>query len=123
MIGNQNWNGTHGMLLFPLGNSCHLSLAGDGKFDIYSLSIYGILTRSYYSDDITNFLKKEADLILSKLTRNHAFALEEQQRYAWLKEIDISKKELKYFTSGYMIFEYFIPKMGWFLLWNFLSTL
>jgi hypothetical protein len=57
-------------------------------------------------------LKEEVDLILSKLTRNHAFALEEQQRDAWLKEIEISKKEIRNFTSGYVIFEYSIPRMG-----------
>jgi hypothetical protein len=70
------------------------------------------LARSYYSADITNFLKEETNLILSKLTINHAFALEEQQRDAWLKEIEISKKELRNFTSGYVIFEYSIPRMG-----------
>jgi hypothetical protein len=70
------------------------------------------LTRSYYSNDVGKFLKYENDLILAKLTRNHAFALEEQQRNAWLKEIEISKRELRVFATGYLLLEYVIPRMG-----------
>ena len=70
------------------------------------------MTRSYYSAYITNFLNEETSRILSKLTINHAFDLKEQQRDAWLKIIEICKKELTNFTSGYVIFEYSIPRMG-----------
>lgn len=57
-------------------------------------------------------MRKENDLILAKLIRNHAYALEEQQRNAWLKEIEISKRELRDLTHGYLILEYSIPRMG-----------
>jgi hypothetical protein len=71
-----------------------------------------VLSRSYYSCDIIKFLEEDTNLILGKLTKNHPFALEEQQRNAWLGEIDILKNELKNLTSAHILFEYSIPRMG-----------
>jgi hypothetical protein len=68
--------------------------------------------RSYYSNQLVKFLDAENDLILSIIMQNHHFTLEEQQRNAWLKEIEILKKELKNFNSGHILFEYSIPRMG-----------
>lgn len=50
--------------------------------------------------------------VLGELTKNHQFALEEQQRNAWIKEIEILKNQLKNFSSGRILFEYSIPRMG-----------
>ena len=58
------------------------------------------------------FLKEDTNLILGNLTKNHPFGLEEQQRNAWIQEIEILKNELKNLTSGHIIFEYAIPRMG-----------
>ena len=70
------------------------------------------MSRSYYSGDITEFLEDPTYLILGKLTRNNPFDLEEQQRNAWIGEIEILKKELKSLTSARVLFEYSIPRMG-----------
>ncbi|MEK6964467.1 MAG: DUF2075 domain-containing protein [Nanoarchaeota archaeon] len=68
--------------------------------------------RSYYSKSISHFLADDATNILGELTRNHEFNLEEQQKNAWIKQIEILKEELKEFISGHIIFEYSIPRMG-----------
>ena len=48
------------------------------------------MSRSYYSGDITEFLEDPTYLILGKLTRNNQ--IEEQQRNAWIGEIEILEK-------------------------------
>ncbi len=82
---------------------------------IYAYYQFDVLSRSYYSCDIIKFLEEDTNLILGKLTKNHPFALEEQQRNAWLKEIDILKNELKNLTSAYILFEYSIPIIRYFV--------
>lgn len=70
------------------------------------------MSRSYYSKPLTQFLADDTSHILGELTKNHQFNLEEEQRNAWIKEIDILKKELLGFGSGHILFEYSIPRMG-----------
>jgi len=70
------------------------------------------MKRSYYSNLLSQFLKDDPERILGELTRNHEFTLEEQQRNAWIEEIKILKDQLQSFDSGYLIFEYSIPRMG-----------
>ena len=70
------------------------------------------MTRSYYSQNLENFFTDNTDFILGKLTKNHQFALEEQQRNAWIKQIDILKNELNGLGVGRILFEYSIPRMG-----------
>jgi len=45
--------------------------------------------RSYYSDSIKNFRISSTDEILGKLTGNSDFAIEQTQRDAWVKQIEI----------------------------------
>lgn len=71
-----------------------------------------MLTRAYYSNYILNFLQERENEILSELVRNHHFSLEGQQKSAWYKEIEILQNELKGYASGYILFEYSIPRMG-----------
>jgi hypothetical protein len=52
-----------------------------------------MMSRSYYSNELVKFLYAEIDLIFSIIMQNHHFTLEEQQRNAWLKEIEILQKE------------------------------
>ena len=47
------------------------------------------MSRSYYSKKLDEFLNDDPNQILGKLTNNHQFALEEQQRNAWIIQIDI----------------------------------
>ena len=68
--------------------------------------------RSYYSDNIKNFLRASKNEILANLTKQHTFSLEEQQRNAWIQEIDILKEQLNNTKSGRIFFEYSIPRMG-----------
>lgn len=70
------------------------------------------MTRSYYSNSISDFLTDDGDKILGQLIRNHNFATENLQRNAWIKQIEILKAVLKSFTSGQIYFEFSIPRMG-----------
>ena len=68
--------------------------------------------RAYYSKELQEFLTDDNSRIVGELTNNHQFALEEQQRNAWIQQIEILKNELHSFDSGHIMFEYSIPRMG-----------
>ena len=68
--------------------------------------------RAYYSKELQEFLTDDNDGILGELANNHQFALEEQQRNAWMQQIDILKNELRGLDSAHIMFEYSIPRMG-----------
>lgn len=70
------------------------------------------MTRSYYSNSISDFLYDDSDKILGQLIRNHDFAAENLQRNAWIKQIEILKSELPAFKQGQIYFEFSIPRMG-----------
>jgi len=69
------------------------------------------MRREYYSNTIANFLKTTPDEILGKLVKSNDFALEQNQRDAWLEEINILQTVLRY-HQGSIYFEYSIPRMG-----------
>lgn len=69
------------------------------------------MTRFFYSSSISDFLKDSEDEILGILARNNEFSLEQTQRDAWRKEIEILKDVLKDY-KGSVFFEYAIPRMG-----------
>ena len=71
-----------------------------------------IMGRAYYSKELQDFLTDNNNRILGELTSNHQFALEEQQRNAWIQQIQILKNELHDLNSGHIMFEYAIPRMG-----------
>ena len=70
------------------------------------------MTRSYYSNTISDFLTEDSDKILGQLLRSHEFAAENLQRNAWIKQIEILKSTLKPFKHGQIYFEFSIPRMG-----------
>lgn len=70
------------------------------------------MTRSYYSNTISDFLTDDSDKILGQLIRNHDFAAENLQRNAWIKQIEILKATLPTFKHGQIYFEFSIPRMG-----------
>ena len=70
------------------------------------------MTRSYYSNSISDFLSDDNDKILGQLIRNHDFAAENLQRNAWIKQIEILKSQLSDFKRGQIFFEFSIPRMG-----------
>lgn len=70
------------------------------------------MTRSYYSNTISDFLTDDSDKILGQLIRNHDFAAENLQRNSWIKQIEILKSALPTFKHGQIYFEFSIPRMG-----------
>lgn len=67
--------------------------------------------REYYSDSIEVFLNTSSEEILGSITANNQFSLEQNQRDAWLVEINILKEILRP-HKGSIYFEYSIPRMG-----------
>lgn len=70
------------------------------------------MKRAYYSNNTINFLKDSRDEILGCIARNNEFELNESQKRAWLRQIDILKDTLKDLEEGFILFEYTIPRMG-----------
>lgn len=69
--------------------------------------------RSYYSAPITTFLSQSTEEILGTIHSNDISAeTSQQQNNTWISEIHILKSQLQSFTSGKIIFEYTIPRMG-----------
>ena len=70
------------------------------------------MNRSFYSAEIYDFLKEPADRILAAMVKNNPFDLNDLQRDAWITEIELLKQQLKNVSSGRVLFEYTIPRMG-----------
>jgi len=70
------------------------------------------MTRSYYSESINIFLDDNTNIILGQLARYHSHALEDLQKNAWIKQIEILKATLKDINRGHIFFEFAIPRMG-----------
>jgi hypothetical protein len=68
--------------------------------------------KAYYNTAVSDFLVDDADRILGVLTTEHHHALEEQQRWAWLKQISILKTALTNTPQGRLFLEFYIPRMG-----------
>jgi len=69
------------------------------------------MKREFYSATIDTFLNTKPDEILGILVRNNYFDLGQNQRDAWVEEIDILQKVLSCY-QGSVYFEYSIPRMG-----------
>lgn len=70
------------------------------------------MNRSYYKNSISNFINEDNNSILGKLILNHTNRqLEDLQRNAWIKQIEILKNQLVDF-EGQIYFEFAIPRMG-----------
>ncbi len=71
------------------------------------------MERAYYSDPITDFVARDPDTILGRLSRGGAFDVTPLQREAWREEIEIMKYALvPYCNRGKVYFEYDIPRLG-----------
>ena len=70
------------------------------------------MNRAYYSNTISNFIIEDSNSILGQLSLKHTNrSLEDLQKNAWVKQIEILKNELKG-ISGSIYFEFQIPRMG-----------
>ncbi|WP_331775456.1 hypothetical protein [Sulfurospirillum sp. 1612] len=70
------------------------------------------MQRSYYSNTISKFITENTNTILGELARHHNHALEDLQRNAWIKQIDILKQAFYNYKDGHIFFEFAIPRMG-----------
>ncbi|MEA5425282.1 DUF2075 domain-containing protein [Arcicella lustrica] len=70
------------------------------------------MTRSYYSNIISDFLQDDETRILGQLSLHHNHALEDLQKNAWVKQITILKDTLQGIDNGQIYFEFSIPRMG-----------
>lgn len=70
------------------------------------------MQRSYYSNSISKFIKEDTNKILGELARYHNHALEDLQKNAWIKQIDILKQAFCNYKDGHIFFEFAIPRMG-----------
>jgi hypothetical protein len=69
------------------------------------------MARAYYAATIASFLDENPLTILGKLSDQHGFDLEEQQKTAWKVQINLLKQIL-IDISGHVFFEFSIPRMG-----------
>ncbi len=67
---------------------------------------------SYYEADIQDFLSADEDAVLGALAMQHGFALEHQQKHAWQGQIKLLREYLPPASSGWIYFEFSIPRMG-----------
>lgn len=67
---------------------------------------------AYYDAPIGAFLETDESSILGTLVQHHGFALEHQQRGAWLGQIRLLKPALSDLGRGHILFEFAIPRMG-----------
>lgn len=70
------------------------------------------MKRAYYSNNIKEFLKQDEITIFGEIVSNDQFSAQDLQKNAWKREIEILKRELSYFESGHILFEYTIPRIG-----------
>ena len=69
------------------------------------------MKRSYYSNSISQFISDDNDAIYGRLALNSEFAVEQNQKNAWVAQIEQLKLLLKD-LNGTIYFEYSIPRMG-----------
>ena len=69
--------------------------------------------RYYYSDTITDFLKRSANEIAGNLAMSYTSDINKETSNSWLSEIETLQATLaKYADRGSLYFEYNIPRMG-----------
>ena len=70
------------------------------------------MNRAYYKNSILKFIAEDNNSILGQLSLNHSNRqLEDLQKNAWVKQIEILKDQLNEF-EGQIYFEFAIPRMG-----------
>lgn len=72
----------------------------------------GGLMRAYYTADRAKFFSDSDDQILGELARANTFALDLEQKGAWLQQIRILRNALTAIDAFTLYFEFTIPRMG-----------
>ena len=70
------------------------------------------LRQAYFHASIAEFLQQAPQTVLGHLAENHPHELDPAQRMAWLKQIELLQRELVNTESGWIAFEFSIPRMG-----------
>lgn len=71
------------------------------------------VSRAYYSSPLDKFLQDSADSVLGELTRNSGFSIELSQRDAWIRQVEILRRNLNTWAQeGHIFFEFVVPRMG-----------
>jgi hypothetical protein len=68
--------------------------------------------KAYYNALVSDFLKDDDERLLGVLTTEHHHALEEPQRWAWLRQLSILKVSLVGRPNARLFLEFYIPRMG-----------
>jgi hypothetical protein len=71
-----------------------------------------MIGRAYYQNNIAAFLVGGSDQILGELAAKHDFALDIQQKNAWVQQVAKLKDYLRDFDHGDIFLEFSIPRMG-----------
>lgn len=69
------------------------------------------MLNSYYSDSITDFLKKSSESIIGEIALTNKFGNNQNEVFAWENQIQILKESL-IGKEGYLFFEFSVPRMG-----------
>ena len=69
------------------------------------------MSRAYYAAPVDSFIHENSLTIFGALADQHEFELEDQQKFAWKAQIALLKQVLIN-ISGYVFFEFSIPRMG-----------
>jgi hypothetical protein len=70
-----------------------------------------LLSRAWYHADIANFQLTDASTVIGKLAEHSEYAVDLEQRNAWVEEIELLKIALAG-IDGYLLLEFTIPRMG-----------
>lgn len=68
--------------------------------------------RAFYYEQVSAFLTRTAEWILGTLAAHHPHELTDLQKNSWLEQIAILKASLSDHSTGLLMFEYAIPRMG-----------
>ena len=70
------------------------------------------MNRAYYSDAISDFLRRSPREVIGVLALGTTFSVEASQRDAWLEQIAILQPVLAPYRDGRIYFEYAVPRLG-----------
>ena len=69
------------------------------------------MKRAYYSNSISQFVAEDPQFVYGQLAINSEFAVEQNQKNAWVEQIEQLKRLLAG-INGSIYFEFSIPRMG-----------
>ena len=73
-----------------------------------------MINRYFYHKSLSEFLSESSDVIFGEISKNDEGDSASEQKYAWMEEIDILKRELATWedNNARIVFEYSIPRLG-----------